>query len=79
MPQLSKSVAFLIGITCGLAVCGLQAQERDEKVDMEMLEFIGEWEAADGTWVDPMALQQELQNLPQQNSAVYEEKKDESR
>jgi len=62
-----------------LGVVSVRADEQDESVDVEMLEFIGEWEAADGTWVDPMAMQQELQTSQQKNSAVNEDTKDESR
>jgi len=79
--RLAKFVEALMGASLlfALGVVSVRADEQDESVDVEMLEFIGEWEAADGTWVDPMAMQQELQTSQQKNSAVNEDTKDESR
>jgi len=71
--------AGAIVLSLGLPLVGIAAEENDEALDMDMLEFIGEWESPDGTWVDPMAMQQELEASPQKNSAVNEDTKDESR
>ena len=37
---------------------GLEATAADDtRVSMEFLEFLGEWEAGDGEWVDPTEVQ----------------------
>jgi len=76
-----KRSAILLAVTLSLVlrVTNVMAEDSDEATDMELLEFIGEWEIADGSWVDPMALQQELETSPQQNSAVNEDSKDETK
>ena len=95
MPQALKrwSLTLAIALTFGLRALNAQAadesqgaegqstqeQIQDQQPDLEMLEFIGEWETDDGSWVDPLALQQTLQASSQQNSAVNEDTKDESR
>jgi len=79
-----STLVLAIGLSLVLRVATVFAQDSDkaaddEATDMELLEFIGEWETADGSWVDPMALQQELETSQQQNSAVNEDSKDETK
>jgi len=31
--------------------------EGDDSASLELLEFLGEWETSDGTWVDPSVLE----------------------
>jgi len=86
--SLSRCVAIVIALLLSAPALPTladadQAQRDDEKSDsnpdIDMLEFLGEWEVKDGSWVDPMALQDEINMLPQRNSAVNEDMKDESR
>lgn len=80
-------IAFLLALEAGNVQAqdseqqpDTQQQDTQQQPDTALLEFLGEWEVADGEWVDPMELQQELQtSSSQQNSAVNEDMKDESR
>ena len=38
---------------------GLAEQVNDDIPSLEMLEFLADWETADGQWIDPAILQQE--------------------
>lgn len=39
-------------------------QENDDMPGLEMLEFLADWETADGQWIDPAILQQEKLKEP---------------
>lgn len=54
-----------VSCSLGLVLCLLsvaQANERDdaELPSIEMLEFLGDWETADGQWVPPTELESEI-------------------
>ena len=50
----------------------------EEMPAMDFLEFIGEWETADGEWIDPLALKEVEESVNAETKAVSEEKSDEN-
>ncbi len=55
--QLFYITMILVSVTG--ARPGFAEQENDDMPGLEMLEFLADWETADGQWIDPVILQQE--------------------
>lgn len=76
--RLTYFALLLVAMLLGNIRPALAQDEQTDNPDMDMLEFLGEWEVEDGSWVDPFDLQAAMQSLPQ-GAAKNEEKDDESR
>ncbi|HED17779.1 MAG TPA: hypothetical protein ENI64_13325 [Gammaproteobacteria bacterium] len=55
--QLFYITMILVSVTG--ARPGFAEQKDDDSPGLEMLEFLADWETADGQWIDPAILQQE--------------------
>lgn len=57
----AQRIAAAVGLCLGCVPILSPAGEEDgepAQPDMELIEFLGTWETADGEWVDPMALKE---------------------
>ena len=57
LKMIGKKVSKLINSIILMAL--FQQQVFAEEVDLELLEFLGEWEADEGEWVEPERFEEE--------------------
>ncbi len=60
--------SLVVGLVVAIAATEPQIETSDPLPDMELLEFLGEWETVSGKWIDPTALADDSEVLtkPQQ-------------
>ena len=64
-------------ICCASPVVHADSVSENDQPSMELLEFLGDWETKDGSWVDPMQLDEMLDpNLAQKDSQGIKDLKD---
>jgi hypothetical protein len=51
-----RAKAVLIAATLCVLPAAAIAEDAADAPDMQLLEFLGEWETAQGKWIDPMDL-----------------------
>ncbi|MDX8412348.1 MAG: hypothetical protein R8K46_10845 [Mariprofundaceae bacterium] len=55
-------------ILCLLMAAPATAGEDEQEADLALIEFLGEWEADDGSWVDPFSLGEEGESDEQEKT-----------
>jgi hypothetical protein len=74
--MMGKRLLMAMILLMNMGAVAAQGAEQDPP-SIELLEFLGEWETRDGTWVDPMEFKDVV--LPDEEQKDEEQKRDEER